>query len=198
MDKETWGSLLLLLGLLFIIGSHGELDGPTSGRGLTEDEKDYWAPKCIDWLSDDHPYWFSDGSNMCFEYEKGWNSTTLTIGILMIIGGIACFFDFTQNEAPASPSDTYVSQETRDKLKNIPILGNKIKEREEQLWKDKEKTVENKKIKRSVKEPIEERKTTEKNDDLINELKKLNELKKEGILDDEEFKAAKQKIIEKL
>jgi len=191
--------MLIILGLIFIFASYSELDGPLSGRSLTDEERDYWAPKCIDWLSNAHPYWMSDGSNMCFEYEKGWNYTTVAIGVLMIIGGIACFFDFAQNEALTSktPSDTYVSQETRDKLKNVPILGNKIKEREEQLWKDKEKTVENKKIKKSVKEPIEERKPTEKNDELINELKKLNELKEQGILDDDEFKAAKQKIIKK-
>jgi len=188
MDKNSWGGMLIILGLIFILASHSELDGPMSGRSLTDEERDYWAPKCIDWLSDAHPYWMSDGSNMCFEYEKGWNYTTVAIGVLMIIGGIACFFDFSQNEnLTNSISDTHVSKETIDKLKNIPVLG-----------KDKEKAEGNKKIKKTVKKPIKERKPTKKNDDnLITELKKLNDLKEQGILDDDEFKAAKQKIIEK-
>ena len=188
MDKNSWGGMLIILGLIFILASHSELDGPMSGRSLTDEERDYWAPKCIDWLSDAHPYWMSDGSNMCFEYEKGWNYTTVAIGVLMIIGGIACFFDFSQIEnLTNSISDTHVSKETIDKLKNIPVLG-----------KDKEKAEGNKKIKKTVKKPIKERKPTKKNDDnLITELKKLNDLKEQGILDDDEFKAAKQKIIEK-
>ena len=43
----------------------------------------------------------------------------------------------------------------------------------------------------------EEKTSEKKSDSLVNELKKLNELKKQGILDDEEFKSAKQKLIEK-
>ena len=80
--------ILIFLGLIFIYFSYGVPDGPMGGKYLTEEEKNYWAPKCIDWLSDDHPYWMSDGSNMCFEYAKEWNYTTATIGALMIIGGI--------------------------------------------------------------------------------------------------------------
>lgn len=43
----------------------------------------------------------------------------------------------------------------------------------------------------------EEKMIENKSDSLSDQLKKLNELKKEGILDDEEFKSAKQKLIEK-
>ena len=43
-----------------------------------------------------------------------------------------------------------------------------------------------------------EKKITKRNDDsIVNELKKLNELKEQGILDEDEFKSAKRKIIEK-
>ena len=48
-----------------------------------------------------------------------------------------------------------------------------------------------------VSHPKEEKTSKKISDDLINELKKLNELKEQGILDDEEFKSAKQKLIEK-
>jgi len=44
---------------------------------------------------------------------------------------------------------------------------------------------------------VKKKSTNIKNDSLIDELKKLNELKEQGILDEKEFKSAKQKIIEK-
>ena len=45
---------------------------------------------------------------------------------------------------------------------------------------------------------IVKKKITKRNDDsLVNELKKLNELKEQGILDEDEFKSAKRKLIEK-
>ena len=43
----------------------------------------------------------------------------------------------------------------------------------------------------------EEETTEKKSDSLSDQLKKLNDLKKQGILDEEEFKSAKQKLIEK-
>ena len=45
---------------------------------------------------------------------------------------------------------------------------------------------------------IVKKKITKRNDDsLVSELKKLNELKEQGILDEDEFKSAKRKVIEK-
>ena len=44
---------------------------------------------------------------------------------------------------------------------------------------------------------VKKRVTKRRNDSLIDELKKLNELKEQGILDEDEFKSAKQKLIEK-
>ena len=48
-----------------------------------------------------------------------------------------------------------------------------------------------------VSHPKEEKTSKKISDDLINELKELNEFKEQGILNDEEFKSAKQKLIEK-
>ena len=44
---------------------------------------------------------------------------------------------------------------------------------------------------------VKKKVTKRRNDLLIDELKKLNELKEQGILDEDEFKSAKQKLIEK-
>ena len=44
---------------------------------------------------------------------------------------------------------------------------------------------------------VKKKVTKKRNGSLIDELKKLNELKEQGILDEDEFKSAKQKLIEK-
>jgi len=196
MDKNSWGGMLIILGLIFIFASHSELDGPTSGRSLTDDERDYWAPKCIDWLSDDHPYWMSDGSNMCFEYEKGWDYTTVAIGVLMIIGGIACFLDFSQiGSTNEKITDSHMNVSLDEELKK---LEGELNQTDESI--DNEPKIKKEKAIQKFSSGIKTKKEKPKekmNNNLVNELKKLNELKEQGILDDEEFKSAKRKIIEK-
>ena len=168
MDKTSLGVILLIVGLIFIFTSYSELDGPTSGRYLTDEERNYWAPKCIDWLSDEHPYWMSDGSNMCFEYEKGWNYTTGAIGALMIIGGIACFF-VSKNTSTSS------TQGTNSYVQPLaPTLPQKIQ--------NKPKTPRRKK--NSVKNKM-------------SLIKELRELQDAGGLSDAEFKQLKKEILGK-
>ena len=105
MDRASVGVILLIVGLIFIYASYSEPNGPGLTGFHTQEERDYWAPKCIDWTDDSHPYWYSDGSNMCYEYAKEWNYTTAAIGALMIIGGIACFF-VSKNSSLSSTQGT--------------------------------------------------------------------------------------------
>ncbi len=173
MSNETSGFSILGIGLILV--------GVIAGIAMWEQcDPDYGRK----WLSDEcyEDYYQNSEGECCKVYPVG---ATVAFLFFAIPGLVVMSFA----TGPVTGTGNIGKNTYQPESLVIFDADEELKKREGKFNTSKTDRKEKKIIKKKI--------TKKNNDSLVNELKKLNELKEQGILDEDEFKSAKRKIIGK-